>query len=143
MGQFLADGALSIGVFIGYVLMKLVEYPEECEKIHEEILEVVGQDRLPILEDKIKLPYTNAFIHEVIRLSDFFPMFPSLECTSKNNVFPLNDWKMTLKKQLTRYKAKMLIRSIICYDINYVGMTCHFNSTSLCVTVLLQTVSLF
>lgn len=71
-------------MFIGSFLLTLVEYPDEQEKIYQEILDVVGEERLPTLEDKSKLPYTNAFIYEVTRLSDFFPMFPSLECTSKS-----------------------------------------------------------
>lgn len=83
LSQFITDGVLSVAVFIGNFLMRLVEYPDEQEKIYQEILDVVGQERLPTLEDKSKLPYTNAFIYEVTRLSDFFPMFPSLECTSK------------------------------------------------------------
>ena len=70
-------------MFIGSFLLALVQHPDEQEKIYKEILDVVGQDRLPTLEDKSKLPNTNAFIYEVTRLSDFFPMFPSLECTSR------------------------------------------------------------
>lgn len=81
--QFVTDGVMSIGIFVGNFLLKLVEYPEEQNKIYEEIVDVVGRDRMPTLEDKSKMPYTNAFMYEVTRYSDFFPIFPSLQCTSK------------------------------------------------------------
>lgn len=84
--QFVTDGVLSVSVFIGSFLMMLVEYPDEQEKIYKEIIEVIGPERLPTLEDKNKLPFTNAFMYEVMRFTDFFPLFPSLECTKETTL---------------------------------------------------------
>ncbi|GFV73984.1 hypothetical protein TNCV_5108251, partial [Trichonephila clavipes] len=36
-----------------------MEYPEEQEKIYKEIVEVVGLERQPTIEDKSKLTYLN------------------------------------------------------------------------------------
>lgn len=86
LSQFVTDGVLSVGVFIGNFLTALVEYPDEQEKIYKEILEVIGPNRLPSLEDKNKLPYTNAFIYEVTRFTEFFPIVPSMECTKETTL---------------------------------------------------------
>lgn len=42
-------------------------YPEIQKRAQEEIETVVGQDRLPTLEDRKKLPYLNALILELFR----------------------------------------------------------------------------
>ena len=80
--QFVGDGIETVAAFIAGMLNTLVVYPEEQEKLHSEIMEVVGPNRQPTAEDKPNLPYTNAFLNEYVRTSKFLPFFPSLECTS-------------------------------------------------------------
>ena len=77
------DGILGVATFIGIFLYALIEHPEEQDKIYKEVMEIIGPDRFPTAEDKNQMPYTNAFMNEVIRTSNFFPLFPSLECSSK------------------------------------------------------------
>ncbi|XP_054711297.1 cytochrome P450 1A1-like [Uloborus diversus] len=84
--QFVGDGALTVSIFIGGFLQSLVQNPECQEKMYQEIAEVLGTERLPIMDDKSSLPYVNAFLQEVIRCSEFFPMFPSLQCTKETTV---------------------------------------------------------
>ncbi|XP_035217511.1 cytochrome P450 2B1-like [Stegodyphus dumicola] len=81
LAQFVADGLQSVIQLIATFFAALVNHPEEQDKIYREILEVVGPNRQPTLEDKSNLPYTNAFIFEVMRTTDFCPYVPSLECT--------------------------------------------------------------
>lgn len=81
--QFVTDGALTVSFFIMTFLQKLVQLPEEQKRIYEEMVDVLGPDRQPTVDDKPNLPYTSAFIYEVIRTCDFFSFFPSLKCTSK------------------------------------------------------------
>lgn len=44
------------------------------EKVHEEIERVIGADRAPSLTDKAQMPYTEATLMEVQRLSVVVPL---------------------------------------------------------------------
>lgn len=103
LAQIVGDGILSVAYFIGCFLYALVQHPEEQEKIYHELMEIVGPSRMPTHEDRSLLPYTNAFMYEVTRTSNFFPLFPSLECTKettlrgfkipKDSITLLNIWQ--------------------------------------------------
>ncbi|XP_077868074.1 cytochrome P450 1A1-like [Saccoglossus kowalevskii] len=48
-------------------------YPDVQTKVQNEIDDVIGLDRLPLLSDKGKLPYCDAVIHEVMRIRTVAP----------------------------------------------------------------------
>ncbi|GBN08665.1 Cytochrome P450 18a1 [Araneus ventricosus] len=84
--QFLGDGVLGVAYFISYFVKYVMDFPEEKDKLYKEIVEVVGVDRQPIIEDKSKLTYFNAFILEAMRTADFFTVFPALECAKETTL---------------------------------------------------------
>uniref|UniRef100_A0A8C6RYJ1 Cytochrome P450 n=1 Tax=Nannospalax galili TaxID=1026970 RepID=A0A8C6RYJ1_NANGA len=57
-----------------YGFLILLKYPHVAEKVQKEIEEVIGLHRLPTLDDHIKMPYTEAVIHEIQRFSDLLPI---------------------------------------------------------------------
>ena len=59
---------------IQWLLAYIVNYPQFQERIQRELDANVGKSRLPVLQDKQNLPFTEAFILEVMRLSSIVPI---------------------------------------------------------------------
>ncbi|XP_031141015.1 cytochrome P450 2F3-like isoform X1 [Sander lucioperca] len=55
-------------------LSVLIKYPKIQEKMQQEIDTVIEQERLPYMEDRKSLPFTDAVLHEIQRLLDIVPM---------------------------------------------------------------------
>ncbi|TRY67985.1 hypothetical protein DNTS_035548 [Danionella cerebrum] len=69
---FLA-GTDSTATTIKWGIIHLTQNPEVQERCHEEIVRVLGYDRLPSAEDRERLPYTYATVHEFQRCGNIFP----------------------------------------------------------------------
>ncbi|KAM6184560.1 cytochrome P450 2C23-like [Rhynchocyon petersi] len=54
-------------------LLLLMKHPEVEAKVHEEIDSVIGRNQSPCMQDKMKLPYTEAVLHEIQRFIDLLP----------------------------------------------------------------------
>ncbi|KAK2885269.1 hypothetical protein Q8A67_016106 [Cirrhinus molitorella] len=58
---------------IRWGLIFLTQNPDVQERCHEEIVQVLGYDRLPSMDDRDKLPYTYATVHEIQRCGNIVP----------------------------------------------------------------------
>ncbi|XP_063282431.1 cytochrome P450 2D15-like [Pelobates fuscus] len=56
----------------GFLFMMI--YPEVQSKVHLEIDKVIGRERMPTMGDVLKMPYTNAVVHEIQRCGDILPL---------------------------------------------------------------------
>ncbi|XP_056305553.1 LOW QUALITY PROTEIN: cytochrome P450 2B12-like [Danio aesculapii] len=59
---------------IRWGLLFLIQNPDVQERCHEEIVQVLGYDRLPSMDDRDRLPYTHATVHEIQRCAKTVPL---------------------------------------------------------------------
>ena len=74
MIDVMAGGSDTSISFISWFILYMAVKKEIQEKLHEELHQIVGEDRLPILEDVKNLPYLQAVVCEVMRMTSFIPL---------------------------------------------------------------------
>ncbi|XP_069918297.1 cytochrome P450 2F5 isoform X6 [Oryctolagus cuniculus] len=67
-------GTETTSTTLRYGLLILVKYPEVAAKVQAELDAVVGRAHAPRLEDRARLPYTNAVLHEIQRFISVLPL---------------------------------------------------------------------
>ncbi|KAM9323969.1 cytochrome P450 2C8-like [Gastrophryne carolinensis] len=82
---FLA-GTESTSGTIKFSMRILLKHRDILAKVQDEIDHVIGQNRRPSIDDKSRMPYTEAVVHEIQRIADVLPMGVP-HATSQTTVF--------------------------------------------------------
>uniref|UniRef100_A0A8C8TD51 Cytochrome P450 2J3-like n=1 Tax=Peromyscus maniculatus bairdii TaxID=230844 RepID=A0A8C8TD51_PERMB len=77
---FLA-GTETTSTTLRWALLYMALNPEVQEKVQAEIDRVIGQEKQPSLADRDSMPYTNAVVHEVLRMGNIIPLNVPREVT--------------------------------------------------------------
>ncbi|CAG0925188.1 unnamed protein product, partial [Notodromas monacha] len=67
-------GAETTSTTLRWFFLYMVVYPKIQSRIQEEIDNVVGKDRLPNSEDRVRMPYTEAVLWEIWRHKTIVPL---------------------------------------------------------------------
>ncbi|GFR19898.1 cytochrome P450 18a1 [Trichonephila clavata] len=89
-GAFFGGGSETVRVTIEWMLLVSAEFPEVQKRIQAEIDEVIGPDRFPNFQDRIRMPFTEAAILELMRWRTIVPlnlMRYTLQDTELNGYF--------------------------------------------------------
>ncbi|XP_051017879.1 cytochrome P450 2F3-like [Acomys russatus] len=67
-------GTETTSTTLRYGLLIMLKYPEVAAKVQEELDATVGRAHAPRLEDRARLPYTSAVLHEIQRFVSVLPL---------------------------------------------------------------------
>ncbi|XP_032785792.2 cytochrome P450 2K4 [Daphnia magna] len=91
---FIAGGETTVTT-IRWILLCLALYPQIQERVRQEIVETFGRDSTPTYAQRTQLPYTEAFINEVLRLGGVTPGMwrnTSQDATYEDYDIPKDTW---------------------------------------------------
>ena len=84
--DILSGGCQTVPVTIRWAVLYLVNFPDIQQRLQQHIDEVIPIEKMPCLDDKVKLPYVEAFIAEVQRCTNILPLgVPRAEIEGKDS----------------------------------------------------------
>ncbi|KAJ0178907.1 hypothetical protein K1T71_005682 [Dendrolimus kikuchii] len=72
--DYMFPAASALDATLTMLIERILLQSEIQDKIHEEIDRVIGRDRMPNLDDRRNLPYTEACIREIMRFETLVPL---------------------------------------------------------------------
>ena len=76
-----------------WTLAYLVKYPDIQRQLHEELDHVIGRERLPTLQDVASLPFLQATVYELLRVTSIASLAVPRSTTAETNI-----WDFTIPK---------------------------------------------
>ncbi|XP_068082183.1 probable cytochrome P450 304a1 [Anabrus simplex] len=107
--DFFFPAATALSTTITQVIIYMMHYPEVCRKVQMELDSVVGRNKLPTLDDRPSLPYTEATLREAMRRTTLTPISVPHRAIKdtylkgyfvpKNTVMITHLWSMHMSKE--------------------------------------------
>ncbi|XP_066275013.1 steroid 17-alpha-hydroxylase/17,20 lyase-like isoform X2 [Branchiostoma lanceolatum] len=98
IGDIFGGGTDTTIMTLRWAILFLAAHPEVQEKVAAELDGAVGRDRLPELSDREATPYTEATIHEVMRIGSIAPLSlphaTTVDTTLRGYQIPKGTWIM-------------------------------------------------
>ncbi|EMP38283.1 Vitamin D 25-hydroxylase [Chelonia mydas] len=85
VGELIIAGTETTTNVLRWAVLFMALYPNIQGQVHKEIDLVVGPNKTPSLEEKCKMPYTEAVLHEILRFCNIAPL-GIFHATSKDTV---------------------------------------------------------
>ncbi|KAF8209627.1 cytochrome P450 [Mycena galopus ATCC 62051] len=82
-GTLIEGGSDTTSYYLQSLILALIAYPDVQRRAHEEIDRVVGEHRMPTLEDLEEMPYIRAMILEAHRFRPVAPLLPHSTLTTE------------------------------------------------------------
>ncbi|CAL8362799.1 unnamed protein product [Gadus morhua 'NCC'] len=74
VGELIIAGTETTTNTLRWAMLYMALYPNIQERVHQEIDSVLVKGRAPSLEDKQRMPYVEAVLHEVLRFCNIVPL---------------------------------------------------------------------
>ncbi|MBE9167852.1 cytochrome P450 [Pleurocapsales cyanobacterium LEGE 06147] len=71
--EMMGSGTQPVSPIIGWAILYTIAYPDIQAEVQRELDKVIGKEKQVRFEDRTRLPFTQACIHEILRHAPYFP----------------------------------------------------------------------